>query len=125
MTGAGRPWPFILFSWLTAATILAHALVPIGSPLARSAGSAFSASTTDVAVKPGKQRAPVDATCEARSPDGEVCESKGADAPALAQHWFAWHAPPGEASTSFAHAPPVPAHSPQAFAFRARAPPRA
>lgn len=125
MTRAGRPWPFILFSWLTAATILAHALVPIGSPLARAAGSAFSASTTDVAVKPGKKRPPAGATCQSRSTDGEGRALAGRDAPALAPHGIAWSTPPSEASTSFAHAPQVPAGSTHAFAFRARAPPRA
>ena len=114
----------MLFLWLTAATVLAHALVPVGSPLARAAGSAFSVSTTDVAVKPGKKRAPADATCETRAADGEGCASEGADAPALAPH-SADPPAPHDASSAFAHAESSPAPSRHAFAFRARAPPRA
>ena len=114
----------MLFLWLTAATVLAHALVPVGSPLARAAGSAFSVSTTDVAVKPGKKGAPTEATCQSRSADGEGCASEGDDAPALAPH-AANPAARHDAASPLARAEISAAPSRHAFAFRARAPPRA
>jgi len=40
-------------------TILGHALVPIGSPLARTTGSAFSASTADVSLGAARREARV------------------------------------------------------------------
>lgn len=114
----------MLFLWLTAATVLAHALVPVGSPLTRTAGSAFSASTTDVAVRPGKKRAPSEAACETRSAGDEGCASEGASAPALVAQ-LANPAPPHGSSSGFSRTESTTAPSSQAFAFRARAPPRA
>lgn len=112
------------FLWLTVATVLAHALVPVGSPLARAAGSAFSASTTDVAVKPGKKRGPPEATCHSRSDDDEGCASEGRDAPVLARSETVLATAP-RGTPTFAIAPAAPAVSRNAFAFRARAPPLA
>ena len=40
--------------WLLLASILAHALLPVGSPLARTSGSAFSATTAEVALSPSR-----------------------------------------------------------------------
>jgi len=114
----------MLFLWLTAATVLAHALVPVGSPLARAAGSAFSASTTDVAVKPGKKRALAEATCDTRCADGEGCTSEGADASALLAHVANPAAARGSAAV-FSCRESTTAPTRHAFAFHARAPPRA
>ncbi len=41
--------------WLLLAAIFVHALVPVGSPVFRSAGSAFSASTSDVSLPPSRK----------------------------------------------------------------------
>ena len=38
--------------WLVVASIFVHALLPAGSPLVRTAGSAFSVSTSDVSLPP-------------------------------------------------------------------------
>ncbi|MDQ8756827.1 hypothetical protein RCO27_11370 [Sphingosinicella sp. LHD-64] len=50
MAFAPRTWLYLTCLWLSIATALGHAVAPVGSPLARTAGSAFSASTTDVAL---------------------------------------------------------------------------
>jgi hypothetical protein len=44
--------------WLALATVLAHAVIPIGSPIARQSGSAFSMSTSDVALTPKRRTVP-------------------------------------------------------------------
>ncbi|WP_129792928.1 hypothetical protein [Sphingosinicella sp. CPCC 101087] len=44
--------------WLALATVLAHAVIPIGSPIARQSGSAFSISTSDVALTPKRNSVP-------------------------------------------------------------------
>lgn len=44
--------------WLCLATVLAHAALPVGSPLARKTGSAFSISTHDVALTRGRRAVP-------------------------------------------------------------------
>ena len=54
MAPARRTWLFTLCLWLSLATVLGHALAPIGSPLKPRAGSAFSLSTSDVSL--GAQR---------------------------------------------------------------------
>jgi hypothetical protein len=41
---------FIISLWLLLAAILGHALIPVGSPFVRTAGSAFSTSTVDVSL---------------------------------------------------------------------------
>lgn len=48
---------FVFSLWILLATILGHALVPVGSPMARTAGSAFSASTADVALGTSRREA--------------------------------------------------------------------
>ncbi|WP_114950741.1 hypothetical protein [Sphingosinicella terrae] len=40
--------------WLILAAIFAHALLPVGSPIERISGSAFSAATSDVSLAPGR-----------------------------------------------------------------------
>ena len=40
--------------WLSIAMVLGHALAPVGSPVARTKGSAFSASTSDVSLGPSR-----------------------------------------------------------------------
>lgn len=41
--------------WLLLVSIFVHALLPTGSPFHRAMGSAFSASTTDVSLKPTRK----------------------------------------------------------------------
>lgn len=53
---AARHRSFVLALWLCLATVLAHSVLPVGSPLAPRHGSAFSASTTDVALSPSRRQ---------------------------------------------------------------------
>lgn len=50
MALAHRRWWGLLSLWLLLATALGHALIPVGSPLAKRSGSAFSAATFEVAL---------------------------------------------------------------------------
>lgn len=54
---AWRHWTHLFCLWLSIATVFAHAVLPIGSPLTRSSGSAFSASTSDVSLGPARRGA--------------------------------------------------------------------
>ena len=45
----------MLTLWLLLGSIFAHALIPVGSPLKPTTGSAFSASTLEVALAPGRK----------------------------------------------------------------------
>lgn len=47
-----RQHPPLAALWLILAAIFAHALLPVGSPMARTLGSAFSATTLDVSLAP-------------------------------------------------------------------------
>ena len=51
--GTRKSWTTWL--WLLVATIAIHAILPVGSPLARSSGSPFSASTVDVSTAPSRK----------------------------------------------------------------------
>jgi len=42
--------------WLVMVAILAHALIPVGSPIQRTNGSAFSVSTVDVSIAPKRRQ---------------------------------------------------------------------
>ena len=42
--------PYLIGLWVTAIVVLTHAVLPVGSPLSRDYGSAFSASTADVTL---------------------------------------------------------------------------
>lgn len=44
-----------ILRWLVLATIFAHALLPVGSPLVRTSGSAFSATTAEVSLAPSRK----------------------------------------------------------------------
>ena len=44
--------PFIAAVWLLLAAIFAHALLPVGTPMSKLSGSAFSAGTVDVSLQP-------------------------------------------------------------------------
>ena len=51
---AERQSPTMAALWLILATIFAQALLPVGSPMARASGSAFSASTSEVSLAPAR-----------------------------------------------------------------------
>jgi len=68
--------------WLLLATILVHALLPGGSPIRRTSGSAFSAATADVSLGPSRRTGDVTQSLEARAP--ARVDGVGPDAPLLA-----------------------------------------
>ena len=71
----GKAWRQGLAFWLLFLSIFTHALVPAGSPLHRTSGSAFSATTTEVAIAP--KRKPLSAK-EVQSGAGDEGSSEGA-----------------------------------------------
>ena len=93
----GRARPACL--WLILAAILAHAVVPVGSPLARTQGSAFSIATTDVSLAASRKKslrrnvaAAVPANREhGLPPEGEPAAIASVD-PSDPSRIFAWKA---------------------------------
>ena len=117
-----RTWLYLACLWLSIATALGHAVVPAGSPLAKGSGSAFSVSTTDVALGPART-GPAKVKRVAAAVD-EPGTGFGPDLPPLATG-----APvlpvPASGHSPFSHAPDQPAPSfPLVRSFDARAPPR-
>lgn len=125
MALARRTWLFTLCLWLSLATVLGHALAPIGSPLNPRAGSAFSLSTSDVSL--GAQRAGITAKFKRNQ---TAASDEDGDSPDLSTPPLLAAAPalpePGETAYHFS---PTPASAPAPFGpgggFDARAPPRA
>lgn len=126
MGGIGRLSLNRLFLWLSLATILTHALLPLGSPLVRGSGSAFSAYTSEVSL--GSRSAPAKAKRQSgalaepnESPDSGVVSADDLDGapPAIA--------PPPDAVPRSQRAsqapPPLLVLEPAASPFHARAPP--
>jgi hypothetical protein len=68
LAAARRRWMMTL--WVLLASILVHALLPAGSPLVRTTGSAFSATTAEVSLGPSRKDAMSEAAAATRSPDG-------------------------------------------------------
>jgi hypothetical protein len=119
---ARRTWLFSLCLWLSLATVLGHALAPIGSPLTQKSGSAFSASTYDVSL--AAQRAGVSAKLKRAAWPADDDGTAG-PAPALAAETYAF-APPARAGALALPAPDAPLPLPRTRSgFDARAPPRA
>ena len=117
-----RKWLGIFWLWLTLATVLGHAIAPVGSPIARTSGSAFSVSTDDVAL--GAARAEPPAKIK-RVQDGAGDEFTAAGD--LAMLPVAVAAAPIDAAARLSFAAPESA-LPASTAYssrRARAPPRA
>ena len=52
-----RQHPPLVALWLILATVFLHALLPVGSPMSRTVGSAFSATTVDVSLAPNRNGA--------------------------------------------------------------------
>lgn len=121
MALAPRTWLYLACLWLSIATALGHAVAPVGSPLARTAGSAFSASTTDVALA-----APRIGLSTAK-PTLTIDDDGGADPgkmPLIGTTIVLLPVPPA-ASTAFVPAPEPAPSFPRSEGYDARAPPRA
>lgn len=122
MAFARRTWLFTLGLWLSLAMVLGHALAPVGSPVVRKSGSAFSTATYEVSLGPA--RAGIAAKLK-RFQIADDEDGGGPDLPALLL--AAAPVPPAPAAPAI----PIPASGfvPAAFgpgdAFRARAPPAA
>ena len=118
----GMAWRQGLALWFLLLSILTHAVVPTGSPLQRSSGSAFSATTAEVAIAPKRKEAGRE-RAEAAGGDEGRSEGAGAGDPPLLLPAAAPFAPSGDAPRSPSIAgPALPAES-GAAAFSARAPP--
>ena len=104
-TGLSQPTPraaaatrLVAPLWLLLAAILTHALIPVGSPLARTSGSAFSATTLDVSLAPRKgEEALRTGSADADRNDGAVDGGPfiAGAAPAAAAPRLASGPPPG------------------------------
>lgn len=125
MALARRTWLFSLCLWLSLATVLGHALAPIGSPLTQKSGSAFSASTWEVAL--AAPRAGVNAKLKRSQAAADEEEGGPPDLSAPALLAAAPVIPePGSGSPAFAaFLPQPPAPFGPGGGFQARAPPRA
>lgn len=111
----------LLATWLLLTAIVGHAVLPVGSPLQRASGSAFSAGTVEVTTLPGrKQRA--EATAAAESGD-KADQPAGSGTGLPAANGWNLEAPPryrAEVPLAGAGPPNLPRlHFPQ----QARAPP--
>ena len=123
MAFARRTWLFSLCLWLSLATVLGHALAPIGSPLTPKSGSAFSASTYDVSL--AAQRVGFTAKLKRAAWPADD-ESAAGPAPALAGEAYAVAPPAPRTGALIFPAPDAsPALSRTRSGFDARAPPRA
>lgn len=122
MAFARRTWLFSLCLWLSLATVLGHALAPIGSPLTQKSGSAFSASTYDVSL--AAQRAGVTAKLKRAAWPADNDGAAG-PAPALAGETYALAPPAHAAAPAFSAPDDSPVLSQARSGFDARAPPRA
>ena len=80
MSGIRRNGVGIFPLWALILTIFAHALLPTGSALVRTPGSAFSASTSDVSLAPSRKTA-IAAARQDQLPDGD--SGAGANAAAI------------------------------------------
>lgn len=122
VTFAPRTWLYLACLWLSIATALGHAVAPVGSPLTRTSGSAFSASTTDVALGPSRLGAAT-ARPSLATDDNDGSAASG-DAP-LVGFQIAAPAIPPAAGLPFSPGPAAPVPSfPRSEGFDARAPPR-
>ena len=120
----GKAWRQGLAFWLLLLSIFTHAVVPAGAPLHRTPGSAFSATTAEVAIAPERNSA---ATGQAQPGAGDEGDSKGSgasDDPPFTS--FAAGVPSlrlAEAATISWPALPTPRLGGGAASFSARAPP--
>ncbi|HTU10780.1 MAG TPA: hypothetical protein VMG08_07750 [Allosphingosinicella sp.] len=125
MAAARRTWLFTLCLWLSLATVLGHALAPIGSPLAQKSGSAFSASTWDVSL--AAPRAGLNAKLKRgqAAPDDELQNGPDLPGPGLLAAAPSLPEPaPGRPAFAFLSQDAAAPFGPGG-GFHARAPPRA
>lgn len=124
MAGARRNRTWMTWLWLLLATVLAHATLPVGSPLARANGSPFSISTSDVSLGPSRKQAVGKASLEQRRKSDR---DDAADPPAsgLVAEIAALPRirPVSHAPAASWPATAVPLDDTQSGIFRARAPP--
>lgn len=120
MAFAPRTWLHLACLWLSLAMVLGHALAPVGSPLARSAGSAFSASTSDVAL--GSVRAGLAKAKRTAIADDDAGASGGLDFLFFAANTPALQ-PPAFGAAPTLRSADLPPSFPRAHGFHARAPP--
>lgn len=121
MAFAPRTWLYLACLWLLIATALGHAVAPVGSPLARTSGSAFSAATTDVALAApriglatAKPSAALDDTGGPFPDANPFIGNPAATSPARSAEDLSFPPAPAEPAFSF----------PRSEGFDARAPPR-
>lgn len=119
MTLTVRSWLYLACLWLSIATALGHAVAPVGSPLDPVSGSAFSASTTDVALAPARN-APAVKRAFADSDPGVASDA----GPALTPHAIELAPVAAYASPPTPSALQPPPSLPRFQGFHARAPPR-
>lgn len=70
---------FVVWIGLILSAILVHALLPVGSPLQRSTGSPFSATTVEVSIAPSRKNAQLEAE-DASEASGASAKSDNASA---------------------------------------------
>lgn len=117
---ASRGW--IAWLWLLIATIGVHALVPVGSPVVRSTGSPFSATTVDVSTAPSRRQAEVERDEHERLPGAPV-DGFGDSGAALLPAELTAPPPAPDRLAAVSRVPAAPVLAPVAAPPRARAPP--
>lgn len=123
MALARRTWLFSLCLWLSLATVLGHALAPVGSPLSPKSGSAFSAGTWEVSL--GASRTGINAKLKRGQAGDDNGPPDPADLPLLAAAAPSLPEPvqvPAVYTDTYLY---VPAPFGAGGGFQARAPPRA
>ena len=111
--------------WFLLLSIFTHALVPMGAPLQRITGSAFSASTADVSLAPSRQSLAKQLAL-AKASDDQAPDGAGLDDPTVAlPSQVAVFAAHHHRSTARAMVHPALASDGGAAAFEPRAPPSA
>ena len=105
--------------WLVLLTILVHAALPVGSPLSRTIGSAFSASTSDVSLSPQRKGLPA-ADQQEVDPGSSGKDGVGAaeQAAIRAKPDVVPLVTPVNGATPFRHREPAIAWRPSAFSAR-------
>lgn len=110
--------------WLLLLSIFTHALVPAESPLQRTSGSAFAASTAEVSLAPQRKSRETEQARAGTGGDAELQSANPGDDPPIAplppaapaRFEFGLSSPAGSPQ-------PAPAAANGAAAFQARAPP--
>ena len=125
MARGSTGWSFFLCLCLSLATVLAHAVLPVGSPLTPRPGSAFSISTSDVALSQTRRAAPAKPRKQIGAPPAEDhLASPGLDPGSLLPAIEMGADRDGRSSSIlFASHEPAPLSAVPPGIFRARAPP--